>query len=218
MHGMTLGEVLQQLLFGWDERIEWRERVYAHTPTCQGAPPGISVHDHPFCPVTLVNRTESRPQPSLLAQLADSRWEQPVTARDPGGGGKPKSKMPGNLGDPDEILTSLAVGAGLIASDWGLRPPGTAARALLAAVAAAEPYAGADARAAALRALQGPWRCSRVMLGYEGVWDGLQAACDGCGGQLLVERGNPTVVECGGCDRRIHWRQWVTLTPVPRMP
>lgn len=108
-----LAYLVEQLVDGWTERVEYFKRVTTHHGVCaearKTASKGQLRHWSCPCPVTLETRVKTAKQAALLDQLAAecSGWA-PSTANSLTGGrpGKPKSKPPTTL-DTVDLLARL---------------------------------------------------------------------------------------------------------------
>lgn len=108
-----LATLVEQLVDGWTERVEFYKRVTTHYGACaearKTASKGQLRHWECPCPVTLETRVRSAWQAALLDQLdAEGGGYAPSTANSLTGGrpGKPKSKPPSSL-DTVDLLARL---------------------------------------------------------------------------------------------------------------
>jgi len=229
---VTIAELVEQLLDGWSERIEYAVSVPVHTQDCHDTIISLSIqevrHYECDCPRRKELRAERRKQGALCTQLVEAGYSVPVTGGGPGGS-KPGSRVPGNLLRPDEILSRLAD----VCEVWAYDATGgleyqpapinvrlRRAEQLLREMATWETDTDPDDARDTVRALHGIVRQARVFLGYDSTWTLIaDTRCGECGGQLLVEREGAAEVRCEDCRASYPWQAWLELheTSGPRL-
>ncbi|MFD8595995.1 hypothetical protein ACFV1L_13415 [Kitasatospora sp. NPDC059646] len=165
-------------------------------------------------------RAENRCHRPLIEQLAAAAYEAPARTTDTNTGGssnsKPSSRMPGNLQQPDEIMSKLTDVAYAYSKAWlgGAHSDVTAN--LRALAAASQDDDEARELAADLRPIV---RRARILIGYQHQQQHFtDMVCD-CGGALAVDRSidSGTVVRCAGapgtgpCKITFPWWTWADM-------
>lgn len=199
-----LDDLVSQLLNGWNERVEY----------------GTVINGR------IEKRIERRHQPPLVDQLIEAQYAPPAKGSDGSGGGssvnKPKSRPPGNLERPDEILCRI----GYTALEFVCRaniavthPRRTRMPRLRGNLAALIGYDWPqDDLEELVHDLGSHVRQARMLLGYDSGSVAFQnTVCGNCGGALTIARDNPSAVRCSGtpaapsCGTSYPWWQWPEL-------
>ncbi|MER5252915.1 hypothetical protein [Streptomyces sp. NPDC002855] len=201
-------DLVGQLVNGWHERIEYKERIVTHTPDCSKR--HIVNYKACSCPESIEARAKSVRQVSLLAQLSMHN-QALIKGGSQGGRSAPGSRIPGDITALD-LLTKIKETAtrlrhdmwvveGKFISDWQYRRPESTAMILSGIVIDARKmqWDSPQTMRVVIKSLRECVAEARMLLGYEAPSRKLRdVVCGTCGGTLKVAADAQSNVWCGG--------------------
>lgn len=225
----TAKDLLDELLDGWREPVRYATTVRMCTPECEAVKRGLTIdrlrHYSCGCPRRTTGHTSWPKQLPLLTQLVEAGYRAPGRPKDAAPGtmpNKPRSRPPGDLLRPDELLGRIHAAANDVCAEWGAEGcvcgnaqvwRNRCAELALRHLAAVVDVKNEDEREQLRRALAPVVRECRIFLGYEGAAEPFDEPCAGCGGplQLAPERwDHPLQVECADCPATYPLSDWLT--------
>jgi hypothetical protein len=217
-----LARLVDQLVDGWRERVEFFIRISVHTPAClderASLRPGTLRHHACRCPRRLEARAKTERQPALIAQLRDTaaRAYPAGESGDPGVHSAPGSRPPASLAAADlllEIVNEARAARTLLVGEGGEKGKvEDQLRSLVTYVMHSQEEYSVQHTVRTVRQLVSK---ARVLLDYEVPSRMLaDVVCHECGGGLRVREdassdvrcaGTPEAEACGTVYRRWEW-------------